>query len=113
VSLDVYYTSDSLLTNIKDEWSVQRLQWFTKGFYSVKQEARNIIISDLRMGAECRYVFNFIVGERRSHGIVKRHVEKVSNRPNFSSLDSVWNRILDPSVSLAPVMENGVCSKLN
>jgi inner membrane protein len=92
---------------------VQRLQWFTKGFYSVKQEEQNIIISDLRMGAECRYVFNFIVGERRNHGIVKRRVEKVSNRPNLSLLGSIWNRILDPSVSLAPLMENGVCSKLN
>jgi inner membrane protein len=51
VSLDVCHASDSLLTNIKDEWSVQRFQWFTKGFYSVKNKVHNIFISDLRMGA--------------------------------------------------------------
>jgi inner membrane protein len=110
VSLDVYDASDSLLNNIKDEWGVQRLQWFTKGFYSVKQEEQKIIISDLRMGAECRYVFNFIVGEQTSNGIVKSEVEKVSDRPDLSLLGSIWDRIWEPSVSLAPVMENGVCA---
>jgi inner membrane protein len=110
VSLDAYRSSDYLLTNIKDEWDVQRLQWFTKGFYSVKQEEQNIILSDLRMGLECRYAFNFIVGEQTSTGIVKHHVRKVSGRPDLSMLGSVWDRIWDPSVSLAPVKKNGVCA---
>jgi inner membrane protein len=110
VSLDAYHWSDSLLTNIKDEWDVQRLQWFTKGFYSVKQEEQNIILSDLRMGVECSYVFNFIVGEQTSTGIVKRQVQKVSNRPDLSMFDSIWDRIWDPSVSLAPVKKNGDCA---
>jgi inner membrane protein len=110
VSLDVYYSSDALLTDIEDEWGVQRLQWFTKGFYSVKQEEQNIILTDLRMGIECGYVFNFIVGEQTSTGVVKSHVAKVSDRPDLSKFGSVWDRIWDPSVSLAPVMENGVCA---
>jgi inner membrane protein len=109
VSLDAYHSSDYLLTNIKDEWDVQRLQWFTKGFYSVKKEEQNIILSDLRMGLECRYAFNFIVGEQTSTGIVKHHVRKVSGRPDLSMLGSVWDRIWDHSVSLAPVKKNGVC----
>jgi inner membrane protein len=110
VSLEAYQSSDSLLTNLKDEWNVQRLQWFTKGFYSVKQEEQYIVLSDLRMGAECSYVFNFIVGEQTSMGIVKSHAEKVSARPDFSMLGSVWQRIWDPSVSLSPRRENGVCA---
>jgi inner membrane protein len=109
VSLEAYHSSDVLLTNIKDEWDVQRLQWFTKGFYSVKAEEQNIVLSDLRMGVECRYVFNFILGEQTSKGIVKSEVEKVSDRPDFSMLGSVWERIWDASVSLAPLKKNGVC----
>ncbi|MBA6293148.1 metal-dependent hydrolase [Colwellia sp. MB3u-70] len=109
VSLDAYHSSDVLLTNIKDEWNVQRLQWFTKGFYSVKAVEQNIVLSDLRMGAECRYVFNFILGEQTSAGIVKSHVEKVSDRPDLSMLASVWDRIWDASVSLAPLKKSGVC----
>ncbi|TWX64963.1 metal-dependent hydrolase [Colwellia sp. C1TZA3] len=109
VSLVAYHSSDVLLTNIKDEWDVQRLQWFTKGFYSVKAKEQHIVLSDLRMGAECGYVFNFIVGEQTSTGIVKSGVEQVSDRPDLSMLGRVWDRIWDASVSLAPVKKNGVC----
>ena len=111
VSLDNYDSTESLLTGIEDEWDVQRLQWFTKGFYAVKQEEKNIILSDLRMGVECYYVFNFIVGEESEAGIVKRVVEKVSVRPDLSMLGSVWDRVWDSSVSLAPMLENGLCVK--
>ncbi|MBA6264822.1 MAG: inner membrane protein [Colwellia sp.] len=110
VSLVAYNSSDLLLINLQDDWNVQRLQWFTKGFYSVKEEDHNIVLSDLRMGAECSYVFNFIVGAQTSTGIVKSDIEKVSDRPDLSMLGRVWDRILDPSVSLAPVKKNGVCA---
>jgi hypothetical protein len=109
VSLDVYHSSDYLLENIKDEWGVQRLQWFTKGFYSVKQDEQNIVLSDLRMGVECGYVFNFIVGEQTSTGIVTRHYEKVTGRPDLSQLGRFWDRIFDPSVSLTSDKKKGVC----
>ncbi|MFT5675490.1 MAG: inner membrane protein [Paraglaciecola sp.] len=109
VSLDAHSSSDSLLANVKDEWGVQRLQWFTKGFYSVKQEQQNIVLSDLRMGVECGYVFNFIVGEQTNTEIVTGNFEKYSNRPDLSQLGSIWDRIWDPSVSLAPDKNNGVC----
>jgi inner membrane protein len=109
VSLDVYVSSDSLLTNINDEWGVQRLQWFTKGFYSVKQDEQNIVLSDLRMGVECNYVFNFIVGKQTNTGIVISDFEKVSVRPDLSQLGSIWDRIWEPSISLAAVKKNGGC----
>jgi inner membrane protein len=109
ISLDAYHSSEFLLNDIKDEWDVQRLQWFTKGFYSVKQQEQNIILSDLRMGAECSYVFNFVVGEQTNTRIVKSRTEKVSDRPDLSLIGHVWDRIWDPSVSLAPVKTNGLC----
>ncbi|MFT5840711.1 MAG: inner membrane protein [Flavobacteriales bacterium] len=109
VNLDVYYSSDYLLENINDEWGVQRLQWFTKGFYSIKQDEQNIVLSDLRMGVECSYVFNFIVGEQTNAGIVTSHYEKVSGRPDLSQFGRLWDRIFDPTVSLAPNKKNDVC----
>ena len=102
VSLVVHNSSDFLLENIQDEWAVQRLQWFTKGFYSVTQEKQNIVLSDLRMGAECSYVFNFIVGEQTNTGIVVSDFEKYSVQPDLSQIGSIWDRIFDPSGSLAP-----------
>lgn len=109
VSLNVYPSSDYLLSNIKDEWAVQRLQWFTKGFYSVQLDKQNIVLTDLRMGAECGYVFNFIVGQKTSDGIVASHADMYSVRPNLTQLGSIWDRIWDPSVSLVPDKTNGVC----
>ena len=62
------------------------------------------------MGVECGYVFNFIVGEQTSTGVVKGNFEKLSDRPDLSQIGSVWDRIWDPSVSLAPNKQNGVCA---
>lgn len=109
VSLDVYHSSDYLLDNIQDEWGVQRLQWFTKGFYSVKQDEQNIVLSDLRMGAECSYVFNFFVGKQTNNGVVTGTFEKVSDRPDLSQLGSIWDRIWDASVLMASNKKNAVC----
>ena len=52
-----------LLRGIEDHWPVQRLQWFTKGFYSVSRSGDDVLITDLRMGWEPEYVFRFRVGE--------------------------------------------------
>jgi inner membrane protein len=110
VSLNVYNSSDFLLDNIQDEWGVQRLRWFTKGFYSVTQEKQNIVLSDLRMGAECGYVFNFIVGKQTDTGIVVSDYKKYSMRPDLSQVGRIWDRIWDPSISLAPAKKNAVCA---
>jgi inner membrane protein len=110
VSLDVYNSSDFLLENMQYEWGVQRLQWFTKGFYLVTQQKQNVVLSDLRMGAQCSYVFNFIVGEQTDTGIVVSDVEKFSVRPDLTQLGSIWDRIWDPSVSLAPDKKKGACA---
>jgi inner membrane protein len=52
-----------LLQGIEDHWPVQRLRWFTKGFYSVSRVGTDVVITDLRMGWEPEYVFSFKVGE--------------------------------------------------
>ena len=110
VSLDVYNSSNFLLNSIQDEWGVQRLQWFTKGLYSVTQEKQKIVLTDLRMGAECGYVFNFIVGEQTDTGIVASDYEKFSVRPDLSQISKIWDRIWDSSISLAPAKKNAVCA---
>ncbi|MFQ3208184.1 MAG: inner membrane protein [Glaciecola sp.] len=109
VSLDAYNSSEHLLNGIQNEWGVQRLQWFTKRFYSVTQNEQNIVLSDLRMGVECRYVFNFIVGEQTSTGIVAGNFDKFSERPDLSQVGAIWDRIWDASIALTPDKENGIC----
>jgi inner membrane protein len=109
VSLNAYRTYTELLNEIQSEWGVQRLQWFTKGFYSVRQKEEMIVLSDLRMGVECSYVFNFAVGEKTESGIQVGDFEKVSQRPDLSQIGRIWDRIWDPSVSLVPALATNEC----
>ncbi len=109
LSLNAYHTYPELLNEIQTEWGVERLRWFTKGFYSVRQKAEKIVLSDLRMGMECSYVFNFAVGEKTESGIQAGDFEKVSQRPDLSQIGRIWDRIWDPSVSLVPALAANEC----
>lgn len=44
-----YPVDTGLLQGLEQHWPVKRLQWFTHGFYSVRQMENDIVIADLRM----------------------------------------------------------------
>lgn len=46
------------------EWEIARMAWFSHGFFHLREEDGRLIISDLRMGQEPFYTFNFVVAER-------------------------------------------------
>jgi inner membrane protein len=105
VSFNAYTSQTELLDGIEDEWGVSRLQWFTKGLYAVKQRGEKVVLSDLRMGIECSYVFTFDVGKITGNGIQAGSFEQIPSRPDISQIGKFWSRIGDPSVSLAPDTE--------
>ena len=97
-----YASSNELLEGIEDYWPVRRLQWFSRGFYSVSLRQTDIVISDLRMGVEPDYVFQFKVGE-----IGNPHAKPVSPQQipairDLSILRPMWQRIWNQSVNLGP-----------
>ncbi len=102
VSITDYSTFPDLLNDIDDSWGVQRLRWFMKGVYSVKPEQDKVILSDLRMGLECAYVFNFVVGEMTQTGVELGSFEKVTRRPSFDGVSNLLNRIVNPDIRLSP-----------
>lgn len=89
-----YDSQPSLLSELEDQWPVRRLKWFTKGFYKVWQEENFVVISDLRMGIEDGYVFNFRVGEVGPQSIIPIEPEQFSRRPDFGALGHLWQRVL-------------------
>ncbi|MFT6267981.1 MAG: inner membrane protein [Alphaproteobacteria bacterium] len=109
VTFTPFDTNPNLLKGIEDEWGVQRLRWFTKGFYAVERLDSTIFLADLRMGAHCGYVFNFAVGEYIDGFVVQGNYEKVTERPDLSTIGNIWYRIWDPSVPLSPVLVDGKC----
>lgn len=52
-----------LLDPIREEWPVERLIWFSRGFYRVEKNESEVIITDLRFGQNGMYVFQFNVGQ--------------------------------------------------
>ncbi|WP_440997168.1 metal-dependent hydrolase [Arhodomonas sp. SL1] len=65
-----HYPSDpSLLDDIAEQWSVRRLQGFTKGFYAVREEGGAVVITDLRMGQTPYFAFRFEVGRRQGETV--------------------------------------------
>lgn len=59
------YTSDVVaLRAVADYDAVARLRWFNHGFMKAQERDGTLIVSDLRMGFEPDYIFNFVVAER-------------------------------------------------
>lgn len=102
VSIDTYPTFPELLHSINQEWGVQRLQYFTKGVYSITQQGDSIVFSDLRMGLQESYVFTFEVGKETEQGIVAADYTQIENRPDLSQIGLLWDRIWNHKVSLTP-----------
>lgn len=60
------YPSDvQALAEAGDLPAVQRLQWFNRGFMRAQVQGQRLVLSDLRMGLEPDYSFNFEVAQRR------------------------------------------------
>jgi inner membrane protein len=88
------YPSDpALLEGIEDHWPVKRLQWFTHGFYALKKEGSAIVMSDLRMGLEPSYVFQFKVAEAANPHPRPVAAERFRSPRSLNTLGWVWRRI--------------------
>lgn len=108
VTFDRYTQNDELLNDISNEWDVQRLKWFTKGAYGVKQEGNDILISDIRMGIEQSYVFTFKVASILEGKAQPVPVEQLPRRPELDDMPLIWQRITDPSIALTPEARSGL-----
>ena len=90
-----------LLEPVANHPSVQRLQWFTKGQYKAWESGDQIFLSDLRMGIEGSYVFNFEVAKREIDGMVTGSFAQLEQQPKLSRMTAIWQRISDPSIELS------------
>ena len=93
IQLRQYPTDAGLLQGLEQHWPVKRLQWFTHGFYSVRQMENDIVIADLRMGSEPYYVFQFKVGELSNPHPIPTKSERVRMARGWDQLQKVWERI--------------------
>jgi inner membrane protein len=88
-----YKDRSDLETQIMQLPAVQRLQWFTKGFYRVDLDSEGVVLSDLRMGVEPHCVFVFRVtdnGNPHPRLIVPQRIE---TKRDYGRLKELWERM--------------------
>jgi len=81
--------------------SVKRLTWFNRGFMRAQVVDGRLVLSDLRMGLEPDYTFNFAVAEQRDgqwRGIVPEQLRSDYSSPEARAdvsrrLGEMWDRI--------------------
>ncbi len=84
--------------------SFEKMKWFTKGFYRIRLDQGEVILSDLRMGAEAGYIFTFAIGlydEKTQIFTPYKVSSRVKNsRRTKEYISKVWDRIWDQNIDL-------------
>ena len=63
VRFEHYARGAALYRQSDGNWYVDRMAWFSHGFFSMRRQDGVLVISDLRMGQEPSYTFTFTVPE--------------------------------------------------
>jgi inner membrane protein len=94
IAFDRFPRGSNLYEELRGDPNVERIARFSHGFFKLSQDGSHVLISDLRMGQEPFYTFNFIVGERHSAAVRVDPPVQVSNRMSFErGLPWVWRRM--------------------
>ena len=92
-----YPTGHARLASLEKAESMQRLQWFTRGFYRVREDDAALWIQDLRMGSFERFVFSFKIATIESGEVRPVAVTLAPQTPlPWGQLARLFQRIVRP-----------------
>jgi len=74
---------------------VDRVAWFSHGFYALDRIGDALTLRDLRLGVEPNYVLTFKIAAFNSDNAVMVPPSRLSYRPDWSQLGWLWRRIFD------------------
>jgi inner membrane protein len=82
------------LNAVRDYPAVARLLWFNRGFMRAQERDGQLVLSDLRMGVEPAYIFNFAVAERTDASWKEIPPQQLQDPLNpGEQLATLWERI--------------------
>ncbi len=87
----------SLLDSVSNTHSIEQLDWFTNGFFTLKQQNNSLIATDLRMGLEPNYVFTFNIAQLNNEQNFEATPPVLirKQRNAIPTLKWIWQRIWD------------------
>jgi len=96
IDLTTHERGGALLEASEGFAQAERLRWFTGGFVRARERDGELVMTDLRIGAEASYVFAFALGERdardRWHPIVARELVP---EIDLATLGPILRRVTD------------------
>jgi inner membrane protein len=96
MTFTTHLSDTAALARAGNIWAVQRLRWFADDFISADVVDERLVITDLRMGQQSRYVFRHVVaagGNPHWQAITPERMMLTFDR---GDLASVFERILNP-----------------
>lgn len=94
IEFDTFASQRTLAPQLGDNPALQRMAWFTHGFYSLRDVDGRAILADLRMGQEPGYVFQFALARRDGARWQTIQPEPVGYRGDIArALPWLWARI--------------------
>lgn len=78
----------------------QRIAAFSHGFYKLSERDGELAITDLRMGQEPAYTFEFVVARREANGVVAETPRLVGHRGDIGrGLQWLWRRMRGEAIA--------------
>jgi len=94
VHFDGFDRGEHLHALLAGQPHVERIAWFSRGFFKLWQQGGQVLISDLRMGQEPHYTFTFVVAQRSGDVAVPVAMPTAAGRrADFGqAMDWLWRR---------------------
>jgi inner membrane protein len=94
VRFDRFDRGVDLYEKLRGHWPVDRIAWFSKGYFKMQARDGHVLMSDLRMGQEPFYFFTFRMATLGSDPVPLERPEQVGSRPNVAlALPWLWRRL--------------------
>ena len=96
LSVNFYPRNLSLITGMDEHPPIAKLEKFTLGYFAMSQNNGSIAMTDLRMGSEPNYVFQFKVAEIYNKKNIPTKAERLVASRDWNQLTWLWERIWNP-----------------
>ena len=113
IRFEAYASDAAALQQLASTPPVARLLWFSSGFMKAQAQGHQLVLSDLRMGAEPAYSFQYAIAERASEDAPWHAIAPVAVRRDIDTrraLQASWQRLLhepapgEPPFSLTRIL---------
>ena len=100
LSVNFYPRNLSLIKGMNEHPPVAKLEKFTRGYFAMSENNGSIAMTDLRMGSEPNYVFQFRVAELEDTKNIPTKPTRLQAIRDWSQLPWLWERIWNSQARL-------------